>query len=244
MGLINTTSCIISVCWYILIRDELPLSSLTYSHPLFIWVRSFVTCSYIMTILPVLPSLQSSRHPHPGALYSELWLGGPRKDSELWLGGPRKDSELWLGGPKKDSELWLGGPWKDSELWLGGPRKDSELWLGGPRKDLRCGWVDLGNILSCGWVDLGKILSCGWVDLGKILSCGWVDLGKILRGPTETKATCSVQSANYQGQPTGLDATVASFTKEVNPRLAKRPLVFNGRLANRGLPSLVNEATV
>ena len=28
---------------------------------------------------------------------------------------------------------------------------------------------------------------------------------------------------------------VASFTKEVNSRLAKRPLVFNGRLANRGL---------
>ena len=36
---------------------------------------------------------------------------------------------------------------------------------------------------------------------------------------------------------------VASFTKEVNPRLAKRPLVFNGRLANRGLTSLVKEAT-
>ena len=32
---------------------------------------------------------------------------------------------------------------------------------------------------------------------------------------------------------------VASFTKEVNSRLAKRPLVFNGRLANRGLTSLV-----
>ena len=32
---------------------------------------------------------------------------------------------------------------------------------------------------------------------------------------------------------------VASFTKEVNPRLAKRPLVFNGRLANRGLTFLV-----
>ena len=28
--------------------------------------------------------------------------------------------------------------------------------------------------------------------------------------------------------------SVASFTKEVNSRLAKRPLVFNGRLANRG----------
>ena len=35
----------------------------------------------------------------------------------------------------------------------------------------------------------------------------------------------------------------ASFTKEINSRLAKRPLVFNGRLANRGLISLVKEAT-
>ena len=36
--------------------------------------------------------------------------------------------------------------------------------------------------------------------------------------------------------------TVASFTKEVNPRLAKRPLKTNGRLANRELTSLVKEA--
>ena len=36
---------------------------------------------------------------------------------------------------------------------------------------------------------------------------------------------------------------VASFTNEVNPRLAKRPLVFNGRVANRRLTSLVKEAT-
>ena len=36
---------------------------------------------------------------------------------------------------------------------------------------------------------------------------------------------------------------VASFTKEVNPRLAKRPLKTNGRLANLGLTSLVKEAT-
>ena len=36
---------------------------------------------------------------------------------------------------------------------------------------------------------------------------------------------------------------MASFTKEVNPQLAKRPLVFNGRLANSGLSSLVKEAT-
>ena len=36
---------------------------------------------------------------------------------------------------------------------------------------------------------------------------------------------------------------VASFTKEVNLQLAKRPLVFNGCLANRRLTSLVKEAT-
>ena len=35
---------------------------------------------------------------------------------------------------------------------------------------------------------------------------------------------------------------VASFTKEVKPRLAKRPLVFNGRLANRGLNSVAKVA--
>ena len=42
----------------------------------------------------------------------------------------------------------------------------------------------------------------------------------------------------------GALSPVASITKEVNPRLAKRPLVFNGRLANHGLTSLVIEATV
>ena len=36
-----------------------------------------------------------------------------------------------------------------------------------------------------------------------------------------------------------LERNVASFTKEVNPRLAKRPLKTNGRLANRGLTALV-----
>ena len=35
----------------------------------------------------------------------------------------------------------------------------------------------------------------------------------------------------------------ASFAKGVNPRLAKRPLEINGRLANLGLASLVKEAT-
>ena len=41
----------------------------------------------------------------------------------------------------------------------------------------------------------------------------------------------------------GLISSVASFDKEVNSRLAKRPLVFNGCLANWGLPSLVKKAT-
>ena len=37
--------------------------------------------------------------------------------------------------------------------------------------------------------------------------------------------------------------TVASFSKEVNPRLAKRPLKINGRLADLELTSVVKEAT-
>ena len=37
--------------------------------------------------------------------------------------------------------------------------------------------------------------------------------------------------------------TLASFAKEVNSRLAKCPLVFNGHLANHGLTSSVKEAT-
>ena len=36
---------------------------------------------------------------------------------------------------------------------------------------------------------------------------------------------------------------VASFTKEVSPRLVKRPLKINGYLANVELSSLVKEAT-
>ena len=39
-------------------------------------------------------------------------------------------------------------------------------------------------------------------------------------------------------------ATVDSFTKEVNSRLAKRPLKTNGPLANRELAFLLKEATV
>ena len=37
--------------------------------------------------------------------------------------------------------------------------------------------------------------------------------------------------------------SVASFTKEVNPRLAKRPLKINGCQANLKLTSFVKQAT-
>ena len=36
---------------------------------------------------------------------------------------------------------------------------------------------------------------------------------------------------------------MASFAKEDNPGLAKRPWKINGRLANRGITSLVKETT-
>ena len=39
-----------------------------------------------------------------------------------------------------------------------------------------------------------------------------------------------------------IESPVASFTKEVKLRLAKRPLIFIGRLANCGLTSLVKES--
>ena len=50
------------------------------------------------------------------------------------------------------------------------------------------------------------------------------------------------QMAVVQTDLTLLQPSVAHFTKEVNPRLAKCPLKINGRLANLGLTSVVKEA--
>ena len=50
------------------------------------------------------------------------------------------------------------------------------------------------------------------------------------------------QMAVVQTDLTLLQPSVAYFTKEVNPRLAKCPLKINGRLANLGLTSVVKEA--
>ena len=49
-------------------------------------------------------------------------------------------------------------------------------------------------------------------------------------------------SISWLWMPWLLVLPVASFTKEVNSRLVKHPLVFNGHLANLGLNSLVKEA--
>ena len=53
----------------------------------------------------------------------------------------------------------------------------------------------------------------------------------------------SSKSTGWKQATKGVSIPVASFTKEVNPRLAKRPLKTNGRLANLELTSLVKEAT-
>ena len=66
-------------------------------------------------------------------------------------------------------------------------------------------------------------------------NCGSVD--KQQYGPTRS---CYDVLLGIRSNITEWKTTVASFTKEVNPRLAKRPLIFNGRLANRRrLTSLV-----
>ena len=54
---------------------------------------------------------------------------------------------------------------------------------------------------------------------------------------------CFLWSASEQMVEQTLQTPVASFTEEINPQLAKRPLKINGRLANRRSTSLVKEAT-
>ena len=66
------------------------------------------------------------------------------------------------------------------------------------------------------------------------------------RGPLASVAMMSIMSVREVFAvffANAFQLIVASFTKEVNPRLAKRPLKSNGPLANRGLTSLVIEAT-
>ena len=68
-------------------------------------------------------------------------------------------------------------------------------------------------------------------------------LDEVLCGITCTfDEAAACRGGEHNGKVNSL-RPVASFTKEVNWRLPKRPLVSNGRLANRQLTSLVKEAT-
>ena len=63
------------------------------------------------------------------------------------------------------------------------------------------------------------------------------------------KLRCNNKVRGTSGVPNveGGQVPVAYFTKEVNPRLAKRPLVFNGRLANillKGWVIIIKAATL
>ena len=93
-------------------------------------------------------------------------------------------------------------------------------------------------------------LRCIWNQYNqnyRHLSCGkWV---RYKQGCVVDTPDSKVHGANIGGPhvgPVNFAISVPSwdlFTNEVNSKLAKHPLVFNGRLANRGLTSLVIEAT-
>ena len=60
---------------------------------------------------------------------------------------------------------------------------------------------------------------------------------------SNTSSTSSSQTRGLKKDSRWIELPVASFSEEVYSRIAKRPLVFNGRLANRRLTSLVKETT-
>ena len=63
------------------------------------------------------------------------------------------------------------------------------------------------------------------------------------KGNPTLSSTVSKSKRQYACILYGALRPMAYFTKEVNLGLAKRPLVFNGRLANRGLTPLVKEVS-
>ena len=102
-------------------------------------------------------------------------------------------------------------------------------------------WISMKNF-SVKWSpDAGSMynkLSAGkWSILATKIPCtGDHQSASLDRGQTYAfgPVTCVTCWLSYASGP---------FNKEVNWRLAKRPLVFNGRLANRQLTPLVIEAT-
>ena len=63
------------------------------------------------------------------------------------------------------------------------------------------------------------------------------------RNPSVQKYEVHVVKIKYTFIPAAKRPPVAYLTKEVNSRLVKGPLIFNGSLLNRGLTSLIKEAT-
>ena len=61
----------------------------------------------------------------------------------------------------------------------------------------------------------------------------------IWSGEVRSQCICRL---DIDPQSRNILAPVVSFTKELNSRLAKHPLVFNGRLADCGLTSSLKEA--
>ena len=82
------------------------------------------------------------------------------------------------------------------------------------------------------WDLIYRCMQQFWYEL---YSCGGNVLGVSCR---------KVRYAPYYKWHTPSMTLVASFTKEVNPRLAKRPMKTNGRLANLELTSSEKEATL
>ena len=62
------------------------------------------------------------------------------------------------------------------------------------------------------------------------IHCTWIKIPDIFY------TSCHIYDTRYI-------RPLASLTREVNPRLANSPLIFNGRLANYGIISSVKEAT-
>ena len=109
-------------------------------------------------------------------------------------------------------------------------------------------WVSRRNLITrkntctCNWFQTGIIVYC-MVSKCKT-NLFYDDITTVSIEMVKSTIMCWLTNV-VQDKPIQFGPlSVASFTKEINPRLAKRQLVFNGRLANCGFTSLVKEATV
>ena len=109
-------------------------------------------------------------------------------------------------------------------------------------------------LAPCDNIQISKLLNATSSDrpCGLITQCvkgmgsRWQLTGITKRNPVEctqshTLHDCETWPGTWYRVTWGVINTVASFPQEVISRLAKRPLVFNGHLANRGWTSLVKE---